>query len=212
MDHVPQGAAPAGEAGRLPSLRALARLCVAAGPRLENGRAWERVGRGWLGHARPLEKRQPNRAPVLVPFSPDALRKPPRTDCEISYLVPMDAVTSAAGVRAMLQRLAAVGEEEASAKRRALRAVRDAFVIREPAAATNRTRGEARRRRAQLPRVVEPTATDYVLDDMCHLVRERAAAPADGPASMQPLKCASYASILVEDRRESRARQTAAWK
>lgn len=72
----------------------------------------------------------------------------------------VDERTARTDFRHALQRLAAVTSEEAAAKHQALRAVRDAFVVRPSRSGGSATGAAAR-----------PTAPDYVLGEACEAAR-----------------------------------------
>ena len=83
--------------------------------------------------------------------------------CSIAYFAPESLARRATGMELLLQRLRAVGQDEARGKLRALVATREAFTMRQGRSAS------------------EPSAAEYLLGEMCDLGRRhRAAARAAG--------------------------------
>ncbi len=89
--------------------------------------------------------------------------------CEVAYFV--REPTARANMSGVLARLAAVGEAEVRAKRRALRRVRDAFVSPPDAAAARSDDAEALGAAAGSGERWRPTAADYVLGMACEAAR-----------------------------------------
>ena len=82
--------------------------------------------------------------------------------CSIAYFAPESLARRATGMELLLQRLRAVGQDEARGKLRALAATREAFTMRQGRSAS------------------EPSAAEYLLGEMCDLGRRHRAARAAG--------------------------------
>lgn len=146
--------------------------------------------------------------------------------CEIAYLVPESAVSNARAMAKVLDALDAVTAEEADAKRRALRRVRDAFVTRtssaagmaaEAAGGGGRRGGRRRsgggvssRTSAPPPSPLEPAASDFLLHEACQLARRYRAASAGRRRRSQAAggqhSTASLARCLLPGRESDAAR------